>query len=208
MYQLTILMDALAASKPEDIVTLQRVARALADDPIIWDLVKKIEEHEKNRMADIEKLKAHSPRWKKGWYANAQIFHLLQRTVRRSTAGGGESALVGSIICLTSGLPAQRIGDDTEPKGRAFASAIIRHAAKYHQGHLNFVMGFSVELIAFMLIGHCETQDPGALQFSRRTSPMDFSSSARSQFRMMESRSFQANWGTRSGPTARSSSKA
>ena len=66
MYQLTILMDALAASKPEDIVTLQRVARALADDPIIWDLVKKIQEHEKNRMADIEKLKAHFAKMEKG----------------------------------------------------------------------------------------------------------------------------------------------
>lgn len=83
------------------------------------------------------------------------------------TAAEGGKRPCGMEICLTSGLPAQRIGDDTEPKGRAFASAIIQHTAKHHQGHLNFVMGFSAQLIAFMLIGHCETQDPGALQFSK-----------------------------------------
>ena len=120
----------------------------------------------------------------------------------------GESDLAEWKMCLTSGLPTQRIGDDTEPKGRAFASAIIQHAAKYHQGHLNFVMGFSAQLIAFMLIGHCETQDPGALQFSKDFAEQKETVLPRCQFRMMESRSFQESWGTRSDPTARSLSKA
>jgi hypothetical protein len=65
MYQLTLLMDALASTEPEQIDILRTVTKRLADDSELWAMVKSIQQHEINRKKDVEKLREYFRRIEK-----------------------------------------------------------------------------------------------------------------------------------------------
>lgn len=71
----------------------------------------------------------------------------------------------GVDIVITSGIPPQRLGDDSEKKARAYVSAIMQHMKAEHPKLLAGVVGASVQYLGYMLTGYCRTEDPGVLQF-------------------------------------------